>query len=360
MSQLDNKGERVVTIPVAPGIFVLRYAAARACVAPRLFPRTSPASENSVALIFAPGAETGVLAAPGAYALVVAERSGRIQLTIVGAPGEDDGAEIKIEPLGKVIEAATLCADGRDDAVQEARPEIRAEAPPPAEASARRFGRPPAMASAAGADRPRPSQSPGHGRGARRGAPAPGERAPDATPRPELDASGFGFVCHVARKGDVGAAGGGWIGGPGSPAVIEGVLLHWNAPAGARLEYQALTAGAGGRWSAWVAAGAFAGTRGRSLPLVGLRVRIVGGSGRFRLQGEAIFLGLPAVVDSGESLEFTSYAGVDPLVGLRLQLAPAAIAAAMERAPDNPGPEMKRPATGLRVFKPMRADERAV
>ncbi|MCW2275449.1 hypothetical protein GJ654_13460 [Rhodoblastus acidophilus] len=359
MSQSENKGERVVTIPVAPGIFVLRYVAAGACVPPHLFLRTSPASENSVALIFAPGAEAGVLAAPGAYALVVAERSGRIQLTIVGAPGEDDGAEIKIEPLGKVIEAASLSVVA---AVEKAREETRQReqtqpcieiaAPPRAEPSGRR-GRPPAVSSAAGVGLAKPTRS---GIVVARGA---GQGAA-AELSPELDAAGFGVVCHVSRKGDVGATGGGWIGGPGSPAVIEGVTLHWNAPAGEKLEYQALAAGAAGRWSEWTPAGAFAGTRGRSLPLVGLRVRIAGGAGRFRLQGEAIFLGLPAVVDSGESLEFSSYAGVDPLVGLRLQLVPVASAATNERPADSPGPEMKKPATGLRVFKPMRAEERAV
>ncbi|MCW2283511.1 hypothetical protein M2323_001283 [Rhodoblastus acidophilus] len=359
MSQSETRGERVVTIPVAPGIFVLRYVAAGASVPPHLFLRTSPASENSVALIFAPGATSGVLAAPGAYALVVAERSGRVQLTIVGAPGEDDGAEIKIEPLGKMIEAATPSLDGaigparREEPIE---PQARIDVAAPTSADPHgpgRRGRPPAVSSAAG-DAARPTRSGivvarGTGQGA-------AERAPDL--RPERNAAGFGFVCHVARKGDVGAAGGAWIGGPGSPAVIEGVTLHWSAPAGEKLEYQALVSGAGGRWSDWVQAGAFAGTRGRSLPLVGLRVRIAGGSGRFRLQGEAVFLGLPAVVDSGESLEFSSYAGVDPLVGLRLQVAPIENAAASERPA--PGPEMTKPGTGLRVFKPMRAAERAV
>lgn len=356
MSQSETRGERVVTIPVAPGIFVLRYMAAGASVPPHLFLRTSPASENSVALIFAPGAESGVLAAPGAYALVVAERSGRVQLTIVGAPGEDDGAEIKIEPLGKVIEAAT---PSLGDAIEPARreepiePQARLDVEAPSSVDPHvpaRRGRPPAVSSAGG-DAARPTRS---GIVVARGA----GQAAASDLRPERNAAGFGFVCHVARKGDVGAAGGAWIGGPGSPAVIEGVTLHWSGPAGEKLEYQALVSGAGGRWSDWVQAGAFAGTRGRSLPLVGLRVRVAGGSGRFRLQGEAVFLGLPAVVDSGESLEFSSYAGVDPLVGLRLQLMPIENAAANERPA--PGSEMKKTGTGLRVFKPMRAAERAV
>ena len=362
MSQTDIKGERVATIPVAPGIFVLRYCAAKAPTPPRLFLRASPASENSVALFFAPGADSGVLSAPGSYALVIAERSGRIQLTIVGVPGEDDGAEIKIEPLGKLIEATASASIDEtcenDSHVQEVRP-VAAIAPAASAevlAAPRRSGRPPAAAGPIAAERARPARHIARENDAELTAPS---RAPKKAAL-ELNASGFGFVCHVARKGDVGAAGGRWIGGPGSPAVIEGVMLHWPEPEGVRLEVQALVSGSGGQWSPWVQAGDFAGTRGQSLPLVGLRVRIAGGQGRYRLQGEAIFLGLPAVADAGEILEFSSYAGVDPLVGLRLELAPAERTAPTEKAPDAPGPELKKPATGLRVFKPMRAEERAV
>jgi hypothetical protein len=97
--------------------------------------------------------------------------------------------------------------------------------------------------------------------------------------------------------------------------------------------------------------------------LAGLRVRIAGDSEkRFRLLGKAIFLGLPAVVESGESLEFSSYAGVDPLVGLRLDLVPAGAAdapAEMPAAASAPGkkiPGIRR----LQVFKGMRGEERAV
>ena len=351
MSQSGVKGERVATVPVAPGIFVLHYHAAKAATPPLLFVRVSPASENSVALIFAPGAETGVLAAPGSYVLVVAERSGRLQLTIVGAPGEDDGAEVKIEPVGKLVEAATRSAGV--DAHRARELDSGPIAATQGSAPARRWVRPPASTSAAGLDAPRAAggDEPQPVRSlpavAREPANAAG-REPIANPvarlpttlRAELNAVGFGFVCHVARKGDVAAAGGRWIGGPGSPSVIEGVTLHWNGPAGSQLEYQALVSGAGGRWSAWTAAGAFAGTRGHGLPLVGLRVRIAGDSAsRFHLHGEAIFLGLPVVAESGERLEFTSHAGVDPLVGLRLDLAPTRSELARGRSrPDSAEP----------------------
>ena len=187
---------------------------------------------------------------------------------------------------------------------------------------------------------------------------------PERGPLPELNASGFGFVCHVARKGDVGSAGGGWVGGPGAPSVIEGIALHWNAPPGLELEYQVLASGAEDRWSAWVAAGVYAGTRGRGLPIVGLRVRIAGNSSkRFRLLGEAIFLGLPPVVEAGDRLDLTGCAGVDPLVGLRLDLLPVDEAAAERSDGPKTLPQQEEKKSALRrlqIFRSMRAEERTV
>jgi hypothetical protein len=272
-----------------------------------------------------------VLSAPGAYALVIAERGGRLQLTIVGAPGEDDGVEVKIEPIGALIE--TTDGLSRDMTGEKERSEQRVESRP-VQRSARRH-RPPAIVggfSVSGGVELPPNKASQPVVGARRrtaerdgtGArqkPAPGSGEAERTVAPELNKLGFGFACHVARKGDIGAAGGEWIGGPKSPSVIEGLALHWEKTHGVELEYQVLVAGAQGKWSAWVLNGSFAGTRGRGLPIVGLRVRLAGDSAKsYLLRGEAIFLGLPVVVESGESLELSSYASADPLVGLKLDL----------------------------------------
>ena len=371
MSSSASNGERVAAVPIAPGIFVLRYLASRAMIPPRLFARVSPASENSVALIFPPGTETGVLSGPGAYAVIVAERGGGgVHLTVLGAPGEADSAEIKIEPFVHLLEAtASAAAEGVDENVPGIRAKpaaIRRRTRPPATVGGARFagvnrssvGNPEAVI----LRRASTPAAPAHRvEGAAAGSPDAG---PERALCPELNASGFGFVCHVARKGDLGSAGGGWIGGPGAPSVIEGVALHWDAPPGLELEYQVLVSGAENRWSAWVTAGTYAGTRGRRLPIVGLRVRIAGNSTRrFRLLGEAIFLGRPAVVEAGDSLDLSSFAGVDPLVGLRLDLLPNNEAAAEHQdEPKNLQPqEGKRPAIRrLQVFRSMRAEERSV
>ena len=380
MSRSASNGERVAAVPIAPGIFVLRYFASRAATPPRLFAQASPASENPVTLIFPPGSETGVLSRPGAYAVIVAERGGRVHVTLLGAPGEDDGVEVKIEPISGLLAVATASAAA--ESVDESVPEMRAKSAP------MRRTRPPATsggAQLAGASKSfignseavvlrRPSTPPAPTvsikeqsaparcvEGTAAGSP---DLGPERELRPELNDSGFGFVCHVARKGDLGSAGGGWIGGPAAPAVIEGVALHWNAPTALDLEYQVLAPGAQNRWSAWVKTGAYAGTRGRGLPIVGLRVRIAGRSAkRFRLHGEAIFLGLPAVADAGESLEFSSYAGVDPMVGLRLDLLPnnEAEAERHDRTKTSPPQEDTKPGIRrLQVFRSMRAEERAV
>ncbi len=381
MSRVADRGERVAAVPVAAGIFVQRYLASDAEKPPRLFVRVSPASENSIGLVFAPGAESGILSAPGSHALIVAERAGRIHLTVVGAPGQHDAAEFKIVPIGRLIEAAANSEDlggSSGEAVAEPplpakRPLARRRARPPAAVGAAHNLFPVGGAVAAGpdlsrklADRLEISPRRGRAKSGRDGV----ERAtlrdsavePEKAMRPVLNSSGFGLICHVARKGDVAVAGGSWIGGPGAPTVIEGVTVHWDAPAGVTLEYQVLVPGAAGRWSAWVLAGEFAGTRGRGLPIVGLRVRVTGDSSkRYRLQGEAIFLGLPAVVESGAEMEFTSYAAVDPLVGLRLDLASSeAPVAAVDEVSGAVAPEKKKAGIGrLRVFKTMRAIDSA-
>ena len=125
-----------------------------------------------------------------------------------------------------------------------------------------------------------------------------------------------------------------------------------------------LLPGSGGVWSPWVRSGGFAGTRGRALGLIGLRVRLsgpddIGGL----LRGDAVFLGSPVISESGRELEFASYAGADPMVGLRLTLEPPRASALVgdlsgQRRSDSPSSGRKRAAAapnGLRVFKSNRA-----
>jgi hypothetical protein len=352
--QAKQKSERVAVVPVEAGLSMLRYLSSAAAPPPRLFARVSPTCEAFVKLIFVPGAIREALSAPGEYALVSAERPGSLQLTLTTSVGGGDDAQIQIEPLSALL-APKPEADEAARSVQTARPAIRPQASP------RR--RPPAMLNSstslvqvarggadAGAKRdavaPRavpPRNSGAKARdvaasAARPGVPEASSNRVDQASTLHRDPSVFSFVCHVARRGDVVGKSGGWVGGPDSPAVIEGVTLNWAAPAGVALTCQALVEGADGRWSAWTMTGEFAGSRGRGRPVLGLRVRLAGTeASQYRLSGEAVFLGCPVVAEAGAQLEFTSYSNADPLVGLKLEL--IAIA------------EKANGASRLRVFK---------
>lgn len=83
-------------------------------------------------------------------------------------------------------------------------------------------------------------------------------------------------VVHVQRRGDVGGAIGEWVGQTGSKRWIEGFSIR---PEGSLLakdiEYQAVL---GRGWlSPWAEGGQFCGSRGMSLPILGLRVRLKSG-----------------------------------------------------------------------------------
>ena len=110
-------------------------------------------------------------------------------------------------------------------------------------------------------------------------APAVGVAAPVApSARRAVDApDGVEVMAHIYSRGDVGGALGAWMGEPGSQRWIEGFGI---APmAGVPLEdieYQAVL---GRGWlSPWSEGGQFCGSRGMSLPILGLRVRLKGKS----------------------------------------------------------------------------------
>jgi hypothetical protein len=95
--------------------------------------------------------------------------------------------------------------------------------------------------------------------------------APHPVPKPEP----MDMLAHIQTRGDVGAKFGAWLGEAGSGNWIEGIAVA--APEGiaaADLSYQAVL---GRGWlSPWVEAGAYCGSRGMALPLLGVRVRLTG------------------------------------------------------------------------------------
>jgi hypothetical protein len=152
-----------------------------------------------------------------------------------------------------------------------------------------------------------------------------GGRAVDAEqPRiaaPEKAGAAFELVAHVARRGDVAVDPDGWIAGPESPAAIEAVGIRGLLPTGVGIEIQPLLGTNPPRWLDWAPSGAFVGTRGRALPLAGLRLRLTGPqSAQWRLAVDALFLGSPIMTREGREVEIVGPAGNEPLVGLRVGL----------------------------------------
>ena len=129
------------------------------------------------------------------------------------------------------------------------------------------------------------------------------------------------FRAHLANIGDADFAQGVWVGGPDRPAALEGLQIV--AEAGAALEMQVLVGSRPPRWSEWVGAGQFAGTRGHNLSLVGVRLRLKPEAAGVEIAAEALFLGALVAAQRGRQVEFVSPSGVDPLVGVKFAVQPA-------------------------------------
>ncbi|ALN74901.1 hypothetical protein [Aureimonas sp. AU20] len=174
--------------------------------------------------------------------------------------------------------------------------------------------------------------------------------APSSRQRTPLTpgASEFLVRAHVSLRGDLSAARGEWLCGPALPGRIEGLEVR-GVGTECPVEYQVATGGRTGGWSSWFPAGAYAGSRGKALPLIGLRLRLTDAApSDLMLRGEALFLGGSPVVRSGREIEFTGPSPLDPLVGLRLDMVPLVRG---ETVSDPVGRQDNRPENRLRVFR---------
>jgi hypothetical protein len=125
------------------------------------------------------------------------------------------------------------------------------------------------------------------------------------------------FVAHLPLRGDTVFGEGVWAGGPDAPAAIEGLEIVAEG-GGSALELQVLVASRPPRWSEWVGAGQFAGTRGHGLSLLGLRLRVKPETLGVEIAAEALFLGALVASQRGRQVEFVSASGVDPLIGVKI------------------------------------------
>ncbi len=146
------------------------------------------------------------------------------------------------------------------------------------------------------------------------------------------------IVAHLQVRGDVAVKLGDWMGEPGSKHWIEGFAVSPKGPVGpGDIEYQAVL---GRGWlSPWAEGGQYCGSRGMSLPILGLRMRLRGeAADRYDCVVEASFVDGTRVgpLDNGEPCQADSMA---PLEAFKITVvardageAPAAPAAAAPKA----------------------------
>lgn len=167
-------------------------------------------------------------------------------------------------------------------------------------------------------------------------APAPALAAPqDSKPGAAAPAGPAEITAHVQTRGDVTASLSGWMGEPGSKNWIEGFSISPKAKiTPAEIEYQAVL---GRGWlSPWAEGGQFCGSRGMSLPILGLRARLRGDAAeRLECVLSASFVDGTRLgpTSDGEPLQAESLA---PLEAFHIDLVPRKAeepAAAAKKAP---------------------------
>lgn len=177
---------------------------------------------------------------------------------------------------------------------------------------------------------------------------ADAEPAVEARLRPDLAEGGVEFLlrAHVSLRGDLAAPRGHWICGPDAPGRIEGLELR-SIGSDLPVEIQVAVAGRSAGWSSWTQPGAYAGTRGKALPVIGLRARLTPDAAPgLALCADGLFLGAAPVTRRGREIELVGPTPLDPLVGVRLDFASAAD---LDRLP-GPVPPVRQPSR-LRVFR---------
>ncbi|WP_454618249.1 hypothetical protein [Bradyrhizobium cenepequi] len=123
---------------------------------------------------------------------------------------------------------------------------------------------------------------------------------------------------HVAGRGDVIVGPNAWIAGPTAPSRVEGVALEWpEKPAGLDIRYAVQFANGQAGSGRMVPLGAYAGTRGRALPITGV-VLEMSGTDELEFVAEAGFLNAPTLRAVGKRVVLSGPTNREPLVGIRI------------------------------------------
>jgi hypothetical protein len=263
-----NRQSKIVDVD--KGLVIVRYAtAADEIRPPKIEVLVNPKDEKHIEIISNPLHSEAVLWQPGACLVVRAMQPGKLLVEVV--PDDDDGstaATVKVEMLSQ------------------------------GEASEARLApQAPAAAAAVGI-----GSSPGA--------------------KSHIDLDRLKIIGHVAGIGDVTARADEWLAGPSAPARIEGLSIVWpGKPDDLDIRYCVKLARPHAVSGRMMGLGAYAGTRGRALPIVSIRLELSGANvSGFRLVSEAAFLGAPIARTSGKQIEMSGPTGREPLVGFRLRL----------------------------------------
>ena len=262
-------------VDVDRGLVLVRYATAGDEVRPpRIEVLVNPKDEKHIEIISNPLHSEAVLWEPGGCLLVRATRPGKLFVEVI--PVDEDGstaATVKVEMLSQGESGArSALPDSRTVVASGSKPQVASQLTSPID-------------SHVALDRLR-------------------------------------IVGHVAGIGDVTARADEWVAGPSAPARIEGLSIVWpGKPDDLDIRYCVRLARPHAVSGRMMELGAYAGTRGRALPIVGIRFEMSGpAAASFRLVSEAAFLGAPIARTSGKQIEMSGPTGREPLVGFRLRL----------------------------------------
>ncbi len=170
--------------------------------------------------------------------------------------------------------------------------------------------------------------------------PAPSSMAEASVPGRHIE-----VAAHIYGRGDVGGLLGEWMGDRGSKRWIEGFgLMPGDDVATSDIEYQAVL---GRNWqSPWSEGGQFCGSRGMSLPILGLRVRLRGAAAdTHTLSISAAFVDGTEVgpISDGEVCEAPS---LSPLEAFKVMLRPRDAASDDQEMAGTPASAVKPRASG--------------
>jgi hypothetical protein len=160
---------------------------------------------------------------------------------------------------------------------------------------------------------------------------------------------GIRVLGHVAGIGDVFAKADEWLAGPTAPSRIEGIAIEWpRKPEDLDIRYSVRTAKREARSEAMRALGAYAGTRGRALPVVGVALELSGRAApRYQIAAEALYLGSTCLRVTGKRIDLAGPTGREPLVGFRLSVEPLTTKVQAAPLPKKPAGSSGR----VRVFR---------